>query len=373
MPSPVNDSYSVASGVTMYAGRYAPVITGALGVALAGMSSNTLLDFTSTNVNVLVSAGCPDGDTAAFETNTAGQTIQPWSGKGWFSGSLGLIGMVGTAQGYSSGDFGAHTKRVLWDLMANAFSQLFSPFGNGGGGHMYDRNVSVPLNNIVYTRGYNDPKMCAENLVTGTRYTEFTSTLTDQIIGLDVLPNMGAQGTLVQIGESGKLYTYDLATKVETNRGTKSGIGSNPVCIYVPGGDFVVFGAGVGSTTLYQMTNAGVVTAITQTLPASLAIAASYAVAGTYGPTVAHPGGHASIIVFSASLNAAYEMVITGGGSPVGTWSKLADLTGIAGSGAMDITCAVAVHGAAGVALFKAGGRTSAPVMQQCKIILFKV
>lgn len=363
--TPVDVAYSAASGNAIAGGMLAPSSYGPLGDAIAAMSPNTLSELLGTNVNVLMTAGCPDGDTAAFETNTAGQCITPWSGKGWFSAARRMIGMSGTAQGYSSEPTpGAHNKRVLWNLITNLFAQLFNPFSGAGAGHMYDGNVSISLNNIVYRRGYNDPRIWAENLLTGTRYLEYTSALTGQTAAIDVLPNMGTQGSIVQIGETGRVYTYDVATKVETFRGTMTGTDSYPVCIYVPGGDHIVLGGGATGTSLYTMNNTATISAISQTMPTGMKVAAD----STQGPAVAHPNGHDSILVFSAVNNLAYEMNIS-----TGAWTSLGSLGGQIVGGGESLVCGVAVHGTGGVVLFKAGGRTSAPVVQQCKILLFKV
>ena len=362
MAAPVGDSYAVASGGVIAAGRRR---FGALGDFVAGMSSGTLAEYTGTNINEpLDGADSPtDGPFSSLES-VANYPITNWSNKFFFDPITKLIGGIGTAQGYSSeSPPGAHGKCVWFDLATNSFSQDWSPTGDNQG-HVYDGNVSRALNGYVYRRGFAATKIYRGTVATKTW--ELTTLSHSGVYGydacgLDVFPDWGSQGSLLMLGGvsgTSYLYRWDLATGTRTSLGSYA-CGDYPVLVYIPALHACVFGGGsAGTGLLYKIDAAGTITQISTTLPVGVSSASS-------GPLLPDPSGNALLWKLSTEDNK-----IRSFDPASGTWTDQgAVIAGLSG----DISNAVGVSLAGmGALAFLHGGGRSAGVSTH-KFWLYKV
>ena len=300
MATPVGESYAVASGGVIAAGRRR---FGALGDFVAGMASGTWAQYTGTNINEpLAGADSPaDGPFSSLET-VGNYPLTNWSNKFFFDPVSKQIGGIGTAQGYiGESPAGAHSKCVWFDLATNTFSQDWNPTGDAQG-HVYDGNVSRALHGYVYRRGFSGTKIYRGNVATRTwelSTLSHSGVYSYDACGLDVLPEWGSQGSLLMIGGSGgngSLFRWDLATGARTSLGTYA-VGDYPVLVYVPALQACVFGGGsAGSGLLYKIDASGTITQISTTLPVGVSSASS-------GPLLADPSGAALMWKLSASDN----------------------------------------------------------------------
>lgn len=324
----------------------------ALATAVAAMDANSMAEYTGTNINASETSN-HEGSTVFMLESTGNYPITNWAGKFGFDAANGLIAGVGTAQGFSSyTPAGGRSKAVYFDLAADAFSVAWAPTARNEG-HIYDGNSSVPMGGYFYRRGYNSnviwrmssPGKVWESFLTTTSFTGSA----EQVVACEAFPTLGASGSLILVGATGKVWRYDLATATGTLLDTVTGTGNYAVCIYVPGADKVVLGGGATGTKLYTLDTSATRTEISQTLPGSVEVACS----STSGPTVAHPGNEAAILTFNNVTEKVWELNLG-----TGTWTEL--MTFPAGfTGQADYSVATALHGLGAVALWFGNGRTA--------------
>lgn len=300
MASIVNNTYSCASGETINAGR---TVTTPLAAFIAGMSAGSWAEYTGTNINdPLAGADSPSGGPYSSLETVANYPLTVWANKWFYDPASKLIGGIGTAQGYSSeSPAGTHGKCVWFDLVTNAFSQDWNPTGDNQG-HVYDGNVSRPLNGYVYRRGFASTKIYRGNI--STRTWELSSLSHSGVYsynacGLEVFPDWGSQGSLLMLGGAagtGYLYRWDLATGTRTALGSYA-CGDYPVVVYVPALNSCVFGGGPASTgVLYKIDSSGNISQISTTLPVRIESANG-------GPFLADPSGAGLLWSVSATDN----------------------------------------------------------------------
>lgn len=343
------DSYSADTGVAVAGGRAAPM--SALALAIAAMSANSMAEYTGTNINEMESTNWLGESLGLLET-VGNLPLTNWCGKFCWDSQNQMIFGVGTAQGYAShSPAGTRSKAVYFDLSANEFEIQWNPTGKNEG-HVYDANSSIPMGGYFYRRSRlsNDiwrmstpGKVWASWLDT----TSFTGTAAE-VVAIDAFPDLGASGSLMLLGNTGKLWRYDFATASGSLLTTVSGTATYSVCIYVPSAQKVVFGGGTAGTTLYTIDSSGTIAELVQTLPASVEVAAG----STSGPTVADPTGEA-LLTFSNGTNKVWRLDMA-----TGTWTELmAFPSGL--NNEADMSPATALHGLGAVVLWNGRGRVS--------------
>jgi hypothetical protein len=346
----VGEAYTCASGGAIAGGRR---LYGALGAFIAALAPGTWSEYTGTNLNTpLDGADSPaDGPFSSLES-AANYPLTNWSNKFFFDPITKLIGGIGTAQGYTGeAPAGAHGKCVWFDLAANAFSQDWSPTGDNQG-HVYDGNVSRPLNGYVYRRGFGATKIyrCAvATKVWELSTLSHTGVYAYDACGLEVFPDWGSQGSLLMLGGAagtGYLYRWDLATGTRTALGSYA-VGDYPVIVYIPALQACVFGGGAaGSGLLYKIDSAGSITQIATTLPVGVSSASS-------GPLLADPSGQALMWKLSTTDNKLRSFNPT-----TGDWiDKGAVIAGL--SGDIANTVGIALTGLGALAFLHGRGRVS--------------
>ena len=362
MTSITDNTYSCASGETIHAGR---TVTTALAAFIAAMSPGTWAEYTGTNINEpLAGADSPSGGPFSSLETVANYPLTVWANKFFYDPSSKLIGGIGTAQGYSSeSPAGTHGKCVWFDLVTNAFSQDWNPTGDNQG-HVYDGNVSRPLNGYVYRRGFGATKIYRGNI--STRAWELSSLSHSGVYsydacGLEVFPDWGSQGSLLMLGgaaDTGYLYRWDLATGTRTSLGSYA-CGDYPVIVYVPALHACVFGGGAAGTgVLYKIDASGTISQITTTLPVRVE-------SSNGGPFLSDPSGAELTWSISAADNKIRSF------SPVsGAWvdkgSVIAGLSGDVGS-----AVGVSLTGLGALAFLHGRGRSAGSSIH--KFWLYKV
>jgi hypothetical protein len=295
MASPVADSYTVGAGQPVYAGR---ANAGALGLFIASMSSGEWAEYTGTNINTpLTGADSPvDGPMSALESKPDFPSTN-WATKfGWDQANHIIYG-VATCQGFSSeSPAGGHSKAVWFDTAANEWSQDWNPTGQNEG-HAYDGNTSIPMNGLIYRRGYfykdvfqADPavKTWASAGLSWTGMSNYDS------VGLDVFPDFGASGSLILVSGSptlNRIFQWDIATGSRTELASAA-IAEYPFCVYVPGAQKCLIGGNSVNTmsgvlsALRTVDNAGSVASLTgaaQSFPCGKIVASPANTAHAYG------------------------------------------------------------------------------------------
>lgn len=347
MATPRGKTYTASSGATVYGGRFG----NPLALAVYAMSANSMAEYTGTNINEMESSNWLGESLGLLET-IGNLPLTNWCGKFCWDAENEMIFGVGTAQGYAAhSPAGTRSKAVYFDLAANSFSILWNPTGKNEG-HVYDANSSIPIGGYFYRRSRlsNDiwrmstpSKVWASWLDT----TSFTGSA-EEVVALDVFPDLGASGSLMLLGETGKLWRYDFATSTGSLVTTVTGVAKYGVCIYVPSAQKVVFGGGTGGTKLHSIDSSATVAEIVHTYPASVEIAAG----STSGPTVADPTG-AALLTFSNGTNKVWRLDMA-----TGTWTELmAFPSGL--NNEADMSPATALHGLGAVVLWNGRGRVS--------------
>lgn len=289
-------SRSCASGGVIAAGRRR---LGVLSSTLSAMPAATWLNWTaSTNVVPITDTG-PDGLTAWLES-TGNYYMTNWPGKATFDPITKQVLLAGTAQGFTSDvPAGLHAKIVFLDVTTGLFSCVWNPY-NANTAHIYDSNPSVAISGKSYRLPFASTWLYETTLSSRVSIAkkDTASLGLTGVISLECFPEMGATGSVIFVDATGKVCRYDIATDALSTIGTYSGISSYPVIHHC--NDYVVFGAGSTSSTLYKLTSAGVVTQLSNTLPASLS-----GVGASLGHTmVADPAGLKKSWLFVSGGNA---------------------------------------------------------------------
>ncbi len=198
-----------------------------------------------------------------------------WPGKATWDPGHHRILITGASNGYSSeSPTGAHSA-TLQMTADGVFSKRWNPVGQNIA-HIYDSNMSRPWGQKVYRRDYATERVWVCDLANNDSWAFFADLpgvgFGGQVPALDVHPNLGAAGSLIFVGYSGRLVRYDLATKEVTKLAdtfAKVGTTAETVAAYHPSLDAVVFGGGVaadGDTALYKIDNNGT-TSLTSVVP----------------------------------------------------------------------------------------------------------
>ena len=345
MASPVGDSYAVASGGVIAAGRRN---YGAFADFVAGMHGSWA-EYTSTNINALESSG-PSGVARGILEGEVNSPVSNWPGKIAFDPDRKLLVGIGTTNGYiSENPAGAHSKNIIFDFATNEFSVRWNPVGRSYG-HFYDTNSSRSLNGYFYARGYNDSSL--RKMDTSTREWSESYSLSGlspsagTVGSLDVHPNLGASGSVLFLEPTGRLVRFNVADGTRSVMGTYSGIGNYPLIHYVQAIDSVVFGGGESGTKLYKISASGVVSEVSTTLPVTLAAN------GSGGPFLPDPSGlPRSWHFYDGDSTVRYIDWTTGQWTTFGAPPA-------ALSGRFDVTVAASLTGMSAFALLTYGGRS---------------
>lgn len=348
----MSDNYSAASGQGIYAGRFAP---SALTTLIDSMAPNTFAQLTTTNIREAVYNEYFDESYSALESDSA-RILTNWTNKYAYIQSKRRIVGIGTSEGYTGSAEGRfRSKCVSFNLATNAFTQAWNPTDRMEG-HAYDANCSIPMNGKLYRKSFASPIVAQYDVDTelwtdAFSITGFGSLL--QVYAHDVFPELGAQGSVMLLEQGGRLFRYDVATNVVSLVGTYGDIGTNQICIYVNGS--VIFGAGNGGSvvgTLYKINSAGVVTALTASLPVQISVS------GTINnKLLPDPMGRDIAFLFSNTDNMIRSLnTVTGAFTDIGAYdSNLADSSLVAG---------IPIHGTSGIAFWRGRGRLPAPTFE---------
>lgn len=270
MASPVGDSYAVASGGVIAAGRRH---YGALGAAVAGMSAGGWLDWSSyTNVAAITDTTGPGGTPTAWLESAGNLPMGNWAGKCAFDHTTKQVVVVGTAQGYiGESPTGAHSAAAYLDVVTGQFGKQWNPFSRDLG-HVYDGNPSISLAGKLYRKAYNSAELYECDLAT--RVWALKKSLSglslSTVCALEVFPVLGTAGSVMILTYGGTLHRYDVATDALSTLGTWSSITTYPVMHYSPAAQMIVFGSGESSQALYKCSSEGVVSPLVSTLPAGI-------------------------------------------------------------------------------------------------------
>lgn len=330
MASPVDSTYAVDTGVRMYAGRLQDY--GELTRLIKSMSPNTFAQISGTNINEKTAP--PPGNTyyslggmSVLEVGGYSNLMPPWCGKTWMDPNTGLMGALGCTAGFASQPDASKAFYLDPYVPLNqGFTVAYNPTSKAEG-HYYDGNCSRPLKGYVYRRGYNNTQIWRMNVKTRVWELFGTfATIADQVVALEVFPELGPNGSIVCVGAFGQLYSIDAITKVVTSYGTFTGSVQYCICIYLSGPKCIVFGAGTNVVSgsgytetgnkLWKLDSSGTVTLITSTYAPGMTQIGSSA---NQGPTVPHPDGN-SILCLSGELLQVWKMDVSG------TWTYLSDL-----------------------------------------------
>ena len=265
MVTPVDVNYFAASGEDVYGGRSISLIE----QAINGMDQNSWLEYTSTNINEMEETG-PDGPAGIFETE-ANKPLSNWANTfSYDTASKQIIG-VGTAEGYiSDTPLGQHAKQINFDMESNQFSVKWNPTGQNSG-HIYDANPTRPLNGVIYRKDFERFPIYGYTIATDTWVLAFDmsgmSPSSVGVVGIEVHPNLGPQGSLLAIDQTGRLTRFDVDSGVRSVIGTFPGVTFYAIQVYIEALDVILFGGGFGGTTMYTLDNTGAVTEFITTLP----------------------------------------------------------------------------------------------------------
>lgn len=298
MASPVPDSYSTATGGSIYGGRSETL--GALTTAIDGMSAGQWLNWTSsTNVQPITDTSCSDSVPYAWLESLGNYPMTNWPGKMTFDADRKQIVITGCAQGLiSEVPAGTHSVSVYFDVTTGTFSKTWNPMGVSLG-HVYDANCSIPMGGKVYRIPYNSSTIfqCDLSSRVWSSARSISALTPGIVIGADVFPEMGASGSVLML-DGPKLCRWDIATDALSTIGTYDGMGSYTSIHYCAG--YVVFGGGTGGTKFRKINSAGTVTEIC----ASLAVGMTGTGSGLDSPVVPDPLGRGKSWVFQTAGNA---------------------------------------------------------------------
>lgn len=256
---------------------------GVLGAAAASLTAGSWLEITSSTNAASLTDTDPISAIALshFESYFSSGTyyfMTNWPGNATWDPVTKRILLVGAAQGLASETpAGAHTKVMRLDVTTGQFSSQWNPV-NQNVTHVYDANSTIPLGGYIYRRDYASAGFWKMDLATNVWSSAGTLTGTGfssvgDVPSLEVHPTLGASGSIIQIGQNGKVGRVDIASGTRsTVSASLSGVASNwcPVCSYHPGIDAVVMGGGNTGSSLYTLDNAGTVTLLTASLPAGI-------------------------------------------------------------------------------------------------------
>lgn len=360
MVAGVADVYSSVN-LSVGAGRFAQAFAGSpLAAAIAAMTAGSWADVTGTNINEMTVTG-PDNVSVAPTESAPSYSLLDWCNKGWFGADIGVLGLLGTAQGFTSEAVpGAHGKALWFDAPSNAWNWLWNPTGSAVG-HVYDQNVSVPDKaGYVYRRNYNNPKIYRahlSDLASGFADTGWTSGPTQGVVAIEVLPEYGTQGGLLLACDS----TYSTSCIYDCATGTKTTIPSLSVAtycaaIYVPAMQSVVCGGSPSADAYWSVNAALQVNQITMgTKPAGVSVTQNTGGAAL----VADPAGRA----MAWTSNGGYLYSIDW---QTGQYTQVSSATA-GGSYAP----AIALHGYNALLWIQSGGRSNNVTTN--RVVLYKV
>ena len=351
MVSIANNTYSCASGETIYVGR-----TGAVPIAIFinGMSPGTWAEYTGTNINErVVYPDQPVQADAPFSAleSSANLPFTAWANKFAFDPVSKQIGGIGTAQGYSSeSPAGTHGKCLWFDLADNAFYQDWNPNGRNEG-HIYDGTTSRALNGFIYHRGFGANiihKCDVSTRVWSSSGLSWSGIYNADAAGLEVFPDKGENGSLFivnGVANQGRVYSWDLATGTRTDYGENFDTGDYPIAFYCQALESIIFGGGSTSTgKLYKFSKTGVITQIPTTFPVWMGSANA-------GPFLPDPSGAAKAWFICHSLNKVFSVDLN-----TGTWTDHGAVPGGL-SGNISYCVGISLTGLGALALLWGSGR----------------
>lgn len=293
----------ISRGPNTAHGRGSPAVLGALTTAINSMGAGTYLDWTgSTNVQAITDTTGPGGTAMAWLESVANLYLTNWPGKLCWDSARKQVIVVGTCQGYiSDSPPGTHAAAVFLDVTTGVFSKVWNPYGENTG-HVYDVNASGTLNGKMYNSAYGSAFLHECDLAT--RVWATSKNISSLSIGavrqLEVFPDLGASGSVLLLGDTGKLCRWDIATDALSTIGTYDGIAAYPSIHYVPTSAAVVFGGGTTGTKFRKIDSAGAVTTISTSLPSGLTGTG----ASIGAPMIADPAGRAKSWAFLMGGNA---------------------------------------------------------------------
>lgn len=321
----------------------------AMEMFIAGLSPCSLAQYPGTNINEMESSNYL-GESLCVLESAGNYPLTNWPGKFGYDPATRLLTGVGTSQGFSSQTPpGSRSKAVYFDMDINRFSIVWGPTSRNEG-HVYCGNTSLPMGGYFFRRGYFSNVVWRMDSATRewaafVDTTSFTGS-TEQVVALESFPGLGALGSLILVGATGKVWRYDIATATGSLLTTVAGTANYCVAIYVPAANKLVLGGGGGASRLYTLDASGVVAEIAQTLPDSVEVACD----SDSGPAVADPV-NASLLVFSHVTQKIWSLNIN-----TGAWTeRLAFPGGFTGRAVNSV--ATALHGLGAVALWYGAGR----------------
>lgn len=386
MASPVADSYSVASGAPVWAGRFpsgllsggavlgdvsasggmasaASVLSGgatlddvaasggmvgrtpsSLEAFITAATPGTITEFTGTNIGTTETSNYNGDALGIFESYFNLPITAAWHGQGTYDSSKRRLSLVGTSQGFSSfSPAGERSKAIHFDMDANAFSVQWNPTGKNEA-HIYQGNASRPINGYMYRRAFNHAtfkRMDTTSKVWSDSYvsTAWMSPL-QSVPTVEVFPDLGPSGALCVFGSNGEVWTIDLATDVVTLRDTVADVNAYCVALYCAAEQCIVFGGGTTGTAMYRLEADGTVNSITQTFPTDVRPSCNNS------STVAHPDGTGIVTISEVAHQGWYMNAATG------TWTKLMDFVSPF-YGQELASCAICLHDLGAIALWR--------------------
>ncbi len=347
MASPVNDSYNVGSGGSIYGGRNSAQLINTIN----SMATGEWLEYTSTNLTEYENTGPDSLDMSVLES-AANKPLTNWTNKyGWSSDAKTIVA-VGTAEGYiSESPAGAHSKMIRFDADSNSWSVEWNPVGVSSG-HGYDGNTSVEINGYFYRKSFGDLTVSKYHTATDTWSTGFSlssvnSPTIPNVVMIEAHPNLGASGSVVCVVNDGRLLRYDIDTDTASTVGTYTGIDDYSMCVYIPGLDSVIFGGGETGTKLHKVDNTGAVTEVTGSLP-------EYIHCGSAADCfLAHPSSQNAAFLLSDDDDHLHKYDID-----TDSWTDLG-LIPTELQGRVFITAGISIHGHGALVFLHGKGRVS--------------
>lgn len=238
------------------------------------MSAGEWLEWTaSTNVQQITDINPTSGLATAWLESKPSYFLTNWPGNmTWDSVRKRLI-LVGASQS-TSGDVpaGWSTAAVFLDVTTGTFAKQWNPFGRNSW-HVYDSNSTRPLGGYIYRTAPAPSTLFRMELATNrwSRADDLSAIGLGygDVPALEVHPTLGPEGSILVSGTNGRIGRINRATGAVTvlSSGLPGVAGLSPVLSYHPGIDAVVFGGGEAGSSLYVISNTGVITSLVTSLP----------------------------------------------------------------------------------------------------------
>ena len=267
MVTPVNVSYSAASGEGVYGGRLKPSV---LSLAASALAVGDFVQIAPNNLNII-----PDEDNRYPNEGRGGDEFTDWSISGVYDTTRNRVYISGAPAGTVGSPYA--TTILSYDIAGNSWEAIRDPWGVAVG-HCYD--ATTYSDDMLYKSSFQGG-IYTYNMNSDTVGLEISNPPTDigsgsaawaTIEGCAIHPNMGVSGSLIWSNSSlGRTCRYDIDSEVWTLLNQTGNIAAvAPVCHYSSFSDLVVYGISVGGAHPLYMVDSSEVITTTDNAPAEM-------------------------------------------------------------------------------------------------------